>query len=799
MAFVPMDGLGEPSAINDSQILNELEITPEGDKIFEVVDVAEEEANEINFDFYRNLAEDLSTSELTGLAEELLEEIEDDKKARSQFDKSLATGLKYLGFTIEEFRSVPFMNACSAYDTTLSSATYSGWATVRAELLPSTGPCNAVVLGKENDELEDKAQKLKKFLNDYLTVIDKTYYPDSDVHMLYTVFCGNGFKKVWQDPILCRPLSRNIPVMDIITDPNCTDLLSSSRITQKLSLQRQEILLKQNIGEFVDTELREINDVTPEDNNVKKTINRIDGLSNDITDNTSQFDYYETHTTRYIDKINETKGPKNQEFPLPYVVTIDIQNRKVVRIIRNWKENDTKYKRKESFIHSKYLPGFGLYGYGILHMLGSNSVALTSVLRQGVDAGTYANFPAFIKMKGLKMEQNDKLIGPGEAHDIETGGAVRIQDAIMPLPYKGADPTLMTLRQQLRDEAKQPAGVAETQISDKHADAAVGTILALMEKATVIQSSVMRCLHHTMSQELGLIYDCFKTYMGDEPFIFNIPGETITISKEDFHELIRIVPVSDSDLDTVNQRMVKAYGLLQIAKNDPQLHDMREVYHRVYTSMNIQDIDKILKTEKEAIPLDPITENMNAMEGKPLKASIEQDHKSHIIVHSNSVVAQTPEMKAHIQAHMAYDYLLSMQQAMGIQMPPLEALQDINIQNQIAMMATEASNKLAQENQSQQEPTPQQVLMLDIEQRDRAAKLKNEEVRLKVEADSAKAGLQFQTEMAKIKSQQEMAEDKNEKDLELADMKEKTNMGSTVLKSLLSLGKGKGKDNYEKM
>ncbi len=799
MHYPFMEELVSQPMPDDSEVLNELESLEDGSKVFEVINENEEKEEAYNYDFYRNLAEDLDSSTLAGLAEELLDEIESDKRSRTQWDKTLATGIKYLGFTVEEFRSIPFMNACSAYDTTLSSSLYSAWATIRAELLPSAGPASSIVLGEENEQLTNKAQKVKKMMNDYLTVVDPSYYPDCDIHFLYTAFVGNGFKKVWQDPILRRPMARTIAPADIIIDNNCTDVLSSSRITHKIQLSRQDILLKIAAKEFIDTPLRQINDDIEVNNAVDKAVDRIDGVSKDQIDNKNLFDYYESHTTRYIKGVKEKIKIKDEDFPCPYIVTLDILNRKVVKIIRNWNEGDDKYQRKEAFTHSKYLPGFGLYGYGILQLLGSNSIALTSLLRQAVDAGTFANFPAFIKMKGIKMEKNDKLIGPGEAHDIESGGANRIQDAIMPLPYKGADPTLMALRLQLREESRQPAGVAETQISDKHTDAAVGTILALMEKATVIQSSVMRCLHHTFSQELQLIYQCFKDHITDEPYTFKLEGETVTVSKEDFDENIRVVPVSDADMDTNQQKLLKNYAVYQIAQGQPQLFNMKEVVKLVLKSMNVDEkqIENILMGEKEAIPLDPITENMNALEAKPLKASLEQDHKSHIIVHSTGPSAQAPDMMAHIQVHMAMDYLLQMQQAMGIQLPPLEQMADnIELQNQIAMAATEAAQKLAQERQGQQEPTPQQVLIMDIEQRDRAAQLKNEEVKMKVEADSAKAGLEFQSEMAKLNAQVEMAEEKNAKDLEIAEMKQKENFGSTMLKGLLtSAQKPKGKAN----
>lgn len=756
----------------DNSIIQKLEELPDGDILFEIIKPEEESANEFNEDFYRNLAEDLSDSDLSGLAEDLLEEIEQDKDSRSQWDQTLAKGIKYLGYTVEEFKSDPFMYASSAYDTTLSTSLISSWGAVRAELLPQSGPANTIIEGTKEEEakLEKAAYRRKKFLNNYLTVIDRTYYKDFDRHILFTNFMGNGFKKVWQDPVLRRPLARTISPTDIIVDNNCPDLESCNRITHVMNLSRKEILLKQKIGEFLDIPLQNINDEGLNETATDKAIKLIDGISTGQADNKSIFQYYECHTNRHIDGLNEKHKGLHDEFPFPYIVTIDTLSRKVVKIVRNWEESDDNYKRKEWFVHYKYLPGFGLYGYGILHMLGSNAIALTQILRQGIDAGVFANFPAGIKRKGVKVANNDKMMGPGEFWEIETAGSTRISDDFMVLPYKGADPTLMSLRTQLRDESKQPAGVAETQISDKHTELAMGTILALMSNATIVQSSVMRCYHTSLSHELQLIDNQFKNHMTDESYKFRTKGDEITINKMDFDSRIRVVPVSDADIDTNTQRILKAYTQVQIAQGAPQLYDMREVHYRFLSAMNVEDIDKILIKPKEATPLDPITENMNALEGKPLKASLEQDHPAHIMSHSTGPAAQNPDMQAHIQVHVAMDYLLKMQAEMGIIMPPLEEMQDINLQNQIAMLAAQASQKMAQDK-AQAEPNQAQLMLKDIEQRREAARLKHEETKMRVESDSAKAGLQFQTEMAKIKAEREIAEEKNIKDLEIAELK----------------------------
>lgn len=768
MAFNALEEMDFPEDFDNDEIGELIELDPleDGTRVFETEEVVRDTS------FYRNLAEDLDDGALAALSEELLTEIDGDIQSRQALDQTFATGMKYLGFTVEEHRSIPFMYACAAYDSTMSSSLVSGWAQVKSELMPPSGPAHTVVKGVANHELLESASKDKKFLNNYLTIDDKGYYPDADVYYLYTVFAGNGFKKVWQDPVTCLPMARNVPLFDMIIDSNCSSLLNSSRITQLFPLSRQEILLKVEAGEFLNINLKEVNDDYDAQSASKDIIDKIDGITKSTVDNKSTFAYYECHTTRHIKGLKKDEVTiKGNKLPLPYKITIDKLNRRIVSIVRNWKEGDDKYKRLECFVHSKYLPGFGLYGYGLIHLIGSNCIALTQILRQSIDSATFANFPAFIKAAGLKMTQNDKMPGPGEAYEIECGGSMRIQDVFAPLPFKGADPAYLQLRKELREEASQPAGVAESKILEKHSDAAMGTVLALMDQSGLIQSAVMQCLHNSLSTELQLIYECFREYMSDEPYTFNMVGESVTITKADFHPNIMVVPVSDADLDTNHQRGLKAWAILQVAQMYPQYHNVPEVLYRFYSAFNIQDIDKIINRPEEAIPLDPITENMNSMMGKPLKASLEQNHDAHIAVHSSSPNAEAPDMAAHIQAHLAMKYLIEMQQLMGIQLPPIEQLQDVNIQNQIAMLAAPAAQELAAQRNAQKDPTPQQVLVMDIEQRDRAAQLKNEETKMKVEADSMKAGMQFETEMAKLRAQVEMAEEKNEKDLEIAEMR----------------------------
>lgn len=759
----------EPKEVLSEEVLENLFEEMTGD-----VDEEEDEFDGPHLgEFNENLAETLNESILNNICAGLLDDIEQDVESRREWELSYTKGIKYLGFKLEDFKDVPFMTACRAFDTTLSTALLRFYSTARAELFPQKGPVSSEIVGVKTQQLEDQAERVSDWMNYYLTKVDRDYYPDSERLLMWVGVVGCVFRKVYQCPTLNRPVARMIDPQDFIVNNDCVSILSSTRLTHKEYLSKKEIILRQNSGFYRDIELPNINDDTEGDESeTRKVIDNMEGINTNDYRNKSLVKIYEVHVDLNIEGSNPNQDKLDSDnIPKPYIVTICAPSRRILAIRRNWHEEDPDFNRIEYFTQYNYLPGLGLYGMGLVQLLGSNSVVLTSILRQLIDAGTLKNFPGGLKQKGLRVENNDKAIGPGEFLDIETGGQP-IQSVIMTMPYNEPSSVLKELRNELIQQTQHLGSTAETQIAENQTNAPVGTTLALLESSTRIQSSIFRSLHKSLSSELTLIYNLFGRYLPDTPYPFMVPGRQISIMRQDFNEKIRIIPVSDPSLNTSTQKILRAEALLRIVNSAPQIHNVKNAYHRMYEAMNVENIDELLPPDLEAIPLDPIVENMNSLQGKPLKAAIWQDHVAHMTVHE-PLAAESPAMQAHIQEHRAMQYLLDMQQGMGMQMPPLDALQNPQIQNQIAMQAAEfVKSQQAQAQENQPQPLdPNMVLMADIQQKEKAAELKSEESKLRASTEGFKAQLKFEAEKNKNETQRQIAEEKNETDLTLQSLK----------------------------
>lgn len=725
--------------------------------------------------FYENLAEHLDESELSSLSAKLIEGVDDDLDSRKEWETTNNKVLKYLGLKIEEYRDVPFMRACAAFDTTLSTALYKSYAIARAELFPNSGPCKGQIIGTKNDERQNQAMCVENFVNHYLTTIDKEYYPDSERLLMYTLAFGNCFRKVYFDPILMMPVARHIAPQDLIVDNNCTNLLSSPRITHVIYMDKKDVQIKQEMGIYRKAELIDLAEDN-EPSQITKSIQKIEGVDTSAQENKTQVKLYEINTDLQL-KIDKDIRPPNMA--VPYIVTIDTSSLKVLSIVRNWKEGDDKFRRKNLFVPYGYMPGFGMYRVGIFALGGSNAIALTSIERQQIDAGTLKNFPGGLRKKGLKIEKNDKAVGPSEFLEVETGGEP-IGDSIMLMPYGEPSSVLMQLRAELRTETLELLGVGETPISENRADAPVGTTLALLEEAKRSQTTVMRTLIMGLSTELQYLFDLFAEHLPDMPYAFDLPGKEAAIVKSYFNKNIGIVPVADPNLTTSTQRILNAEARLKLSSSNPQMHNLYEAYHHMYQTMGLSqdEINKILPPPKETPPLDPISENAQMMQSKPVKAAAWQDHQAHIMVHTMLMQnpASAPLAQAHIAEHQAMDYLNKMQAEMGQQLPPLEQLaQNPELQNQIAFMAAEITKKQMDEQaaqaKAQQPPSPQEVMLMDIQQRQEAAALKHKEAELRAETEAFKTQTNFETEKMKLDMQKDMAQENNDVKLAVEEMK----------------------------
>jgi hypothetical protein len=803
--LIPEDSLNGDDG--DDYIQQEGEL-PDGSSVYTIGQPEPQEPPQSE-DFYENLALNISESKLSVLASQILEDIKADQESREEWEKTGELVYKYMGFKIEEFRNVPFFQACAAFDSTLSSALLNSYATARAELFPASGPARTEILGAPSPEVDDEGTRVKLFMNYYLTTKDRDYYPDSERLLLYVIFYGSAFRKVYQDPIAKEPRCRFIKPQDFIINHHTTSLMASNRLTEVMYLERKDIMLRQQMGDFIESELPAVNDEDEDESRIQQAIKRTEGISTDSTENKSLFKFYEVHTN--LDPKDIENLGDGVFIPRPYIVTICATTRKIMSLIRNWKEDDETYKRREFYVHYYYLPGFGIYSLGLAHLCGSNSIVLTSILRQLIDAGTLQNFPGGLMMRGLRLEDNDKAIGPTEFRSIDTGGRA-LQDCVMQMPYSGPSSGLMQLRDSLKNESSNLIAAAENAVPETGMNMPVGTTLALLEVANKVESSVLRSLHNSLGYELKLLFNLFAEYLPDSPYPFSVPGQETAIMKKDFSDNVNIVPVSDPNVLTTTHRLMRAQALLQLAQGNPDIHDMRQVYYRMYQAMNMDNIDQILPKPSPPPPpqaLDPITENMTMLQGTAVTVAMFQDDDAHNIAHRNFL--QDPVVQAaiqqnsglyaminmHIQAHEAnkaykqlhqqrveqhaqHQMMMSIQQGMPPEMAQMQMqqhLQNIHpphvsddeqqkipqhpeIQN---MVAQQAAQKIIQDAQAQQEQQKQQQ---EQEQREKEKQEQLSQIPNQIMLQE----IQQQREAAMLKEKE--AEQKNQLELVKAQMKQ---------------------------
>lgn len=757
------------ATLDDIRKVEDLE---DGSSIYEIGAPVQETSND---SFYQNLAEDFSEEGLKKLSAFLLDSIEEDNLSRKDWMESVDKIKQYLGFSIEDLKNIPFKEATRTFDTTLANSLIRFYSTTRAELLPQSGPAGFKINGPETEQLLNQGELVKEWLNYYLTVVDKAYYSDFERFLLYLGLYGSGFKKVYYDKILGRPISRFIMPQDFIIDSDCTSIIESNRLTHVLHLSKREIIFNQQNNVYRDVELPylktlEIND-NDENNNYLSKIKK-DDIDLDVYTKRSLFPIYEVHTYLNLEEYNkkDSFSKKKNNVPLPYIVTIDKISKEILSIRRNWAEDDEKQIRENYFIQYNYLPGFGIYGIGLAHLIGANAITLTKLLRQLVDAGSFKNLPGGLRAKGFKQQQNDLIVGPGEFIEVDTGG-IPLAEAFMPLPYSEPSNVLRELRNEIMNQTKELSSISEMGMLDSKEDIATGTVMAFLETQNRIQSAVLRSIHFSLTQELQLISRIFGKTLGVEEFSFN--AQAYQISSADFIDEITIIPVSDPATNSTVQRIMKARATMEVAMQAPELHDLRNVFAMVYKAQGLdtQEIDGILKPpppqEQETLPLDPITENVNALKGMPIKAAIWQEHAAHKLIHGE-FAKQNPDLQpillAHIKEHDAFEYLIQMQQLLGQELPSLEQIQDPQIQNTIALaIADVLPESSAQEGGAQVDPNA--LLMADIQQKQAETAAKERIANLKAETDIFKAQLDFEKEKAKIESNEDMAKLKSETEL----------------------------------
>lgn len=769
----------------------------DGSDIYEIEDANAEENQENSIEnekeFEENLAEDLSDDVLRKISAFLNEKIQEDISSRENWLESVNRVKDYLGFSIEDTKNIPFPNATRTFDTTLSTSLVRFYATMRSEFFPDSGPAHIKLseagywqneegmLGYE--QLEKLEEEAKQYLNDYLTIEDKDYYADCTRSLLYLGFYGTVIKKIFIEPTSGKVLSRFIIPEDFIVNNDCISLLESDRLTHVLKMSERDILALEKSGYYKKYDISTSSDPSISSNNSTKNEKDI-GINTSGYNNKSLKVLYESHVylslDSFTDGINFSQSADEKDLSLPYIVTFNPETGKILRITRNWEENDPKFQRINYFVSYQYLPGFGIYGLGLAHLLGTNSITLTKLLRQLIDAGSFKNLPGGLRQKGVKQQDSNITIGPGQFIEVDTGNRP-IQDVFMPLPYSEPSAVLRELRQELIAQTRELAATAELKMNDQNPNTPVGTTLAMIEINQKIQAATFKNFYFSLSEELTKIFNLLKISKG----VFQ------SIPQAD------VIPTADPALDSKMHKLIKAESLLKVASQFPDLYNKEEINRRYCQALGIDQIDKILipPAQPEEVPgLDPVTENMRAIKGEPVQAYIWQDHASHIAVHT-PMAEENQALQAHIAEHNAFAYLVSMQQQMGIEIPPMEEIEkDQELQNHIALMAAQAVQQQQQQQQEQEQAMVDQKTqaLLNIAQME--DQRKREEISIKAQLEKEKLSIEYQQKMEDIASRErlKMAEIASREGQKMADISskekiEENKIETSVFKSQLDL------------
>jgi hypothetical protein len=718
-----------------------------------------------------NLAEYLDEDVLNSIATELVTYFQADKDSRKEWEDTYIKGLDLLGLKIED-RTQPWEGACGVFHPMLSEAVVRFQAQSIQEILPAKGPVMTKILGEQTRDRIHQAERVQEYLN-YLITEKMTEYRSETEKMLFSLcLAGSAFRKVYYDPNLGRPASIFVPAEDFVVSYGASDLVTCERATHVMKKTSNEIRKLQVSGFYLDVELPP---PAPDTSDIQKKYDRLNGESKANYELDSRHTLLEMVVDYDIPGFEDTKDGVPTGIALPYVITVDRSSRKILAIRRNWYEDDPLKKRRQHFVHYTYIPGLGFYGFGLVHMVGGLAKSATSILRQLVDAGTLSNLPGGLKTRGLRIKGDDTPIMPGEFRDVDIPSGT-LRDNITFLPYKEPSGTLYQLLNNIIDEGRRFASQADMKVADMNAEAPVGTTLAILERSMKVLSAVQARLHAAMKKELKLLAQLVYDY-GPEEYPYDIPGKELT--KEDFDDRIDIIPVSDPNAGTMAQRIMKYQAALQLSQSAPQLYDMPVLHRQMLDALGIADADEVIPPEEELPPTDPVTENMNMLNGKPAKAFIYQDHQAHIAVHMSfgqdprlqGMLQQAPDaaqmlqgtMQAHVAEHLAFAYRQQIEKQLGVKLPPPDEPLPEDIEYRIAQLVAPAAEQVlgrAQaeaQMQKQMQEAQDPVLQMEMQK----LQLRAQEIQqraqsdmAKVEADMEKTKLRLAAEKDRQKSQE---------------------------------------------
>ena len=734
--------------------------------------VEEEEEDE---DFSDNLAEYISESELASIAGDLIQDYEDDVSSRKDWMQTYVDGLELLGMRIEE-RSEPWEGACGVYHPLLAEALVKFQSETIMETFPAAGPVKTRIIGKETPAIKEAAERVKEDMNYQLTEVMVEFRPEHERMLWGLGLAGNAFKKVYFDPALDRQVSLFVPAEDVVVPYGSSNLETSERVTHVMRKTKNDLKKLIAAGFYRDIELSD--PVNTMDEIEKKIAEKMGFRAN--TDD--RYKLLEMQVNLDLPGY-EDKDEDGEEtgIALPYIITIDKNTQDVLAIRRNWRSLDDTKQKRSHFVHYGYIPGFGFYCFGLIHLIGAFAKSGTSIIRQLVDAGTLSNLPGGLKTKGMRVKGDDTPISPGEFRDVDVASGT-IRDNILPLPYKEPSQVLFQLMNQIIEDGRRFASAADLNVSDMSANAPVGTTLAILERTLKVMSAVQARIYYSMKQEFKLLKMIIRDYTPEEYSYQPIEGSRK--AKQADYDLCDVIPVSDPNASTMSQKVVQYQAVMQMAGANPQIYDQVELNRQMLEVLGIKNIGKLIPNSEDQKPKDPVSENMAILNGKPVKAFIYQDHEAHIQVHMSlsqdpkvaKLLGQDPQAQvkaaagmAHINEHIAFQYRKEIEEQLGVPLPDLDKELSADMEIEVSRMMAAAAQKLLkkdqaevaqqQAQQAQQDPIVQ-MQQQELQLRAKEVEIKGKEVELKekkIMIDAAAQADKLELDKAKVESEQQLA------------------------------------------
>ena len=746
-----------------------------------LIDFDPDKNSEGGDDFGSNIAESMEDEALSRLSSELIGSYLSDKSSRHDWEETYIKGLKQLGLKIEE-RTSPWEGACGVTHPILSEAVVRFQSQAIGEIFPASGPVSTKIVGAITDEKSKQATRLKEYMNYLVTEVMREYRTETEKLLFSLPLAGSAFRKVYWDPALGRPVAMFVPSEDLVVSYGASSLETCERITHVMKRNRNDVRKMQVDGFYSDIDL---GNPTPDESEVQGEYNKLTGESPSYEFD-GRYTLLELHTNLDLEGFEHEKDGEETGVALPYVVTVEFGSRKVLSVRRNWVEGDEKFIPRQHFVHYEYVPGLGFYGFGLIHMIGGLAKSATSILRQLVDAGTLSNLPGGLKSRGLRIRGDDTPITPGEFRDVDVpGGAIR--DNIQFLPYKEPSGVLYQLLGNIVEEGRRFASLTDLNISDMNQEAPVGTTLALLERSMKVMAAVQARLHAAMKKEFEILEGIVRDN-APHSYPYDLDGNEM-MSESDFDDRIDIIPVSDPNAATMAQRIMQYQAALQLAGTAPTMYDLPRLHRQMLNVLGIKDPESIIPLDDEIPARDPVAENMDMLNEKPVKAFQWQDHEAHITAHVaaaedpkiQELVGQSPKaeaiqaaLAAHVTEHIAFQYRVEIEKHLGASLPPIDEELSPEVENEVSRLIAEASSKLLQANQAEQqgkkaeEQAEDPIIQmrqkeLQIREMETMANIEDKKERLKL--DYAKMQERNAVERERITTNERVADDRIEAEI----------------------------------